>query len=242
MKKFISIVMLASLSLFTTASAVEQCDEWFGKNDFGVLGVMGKSGTGVVLDKNGEMSKIFASGFVRYDMNDAEEIDEALSEASMIAKANITKFIKDSISSDDMVDKISSRKREVTKNGNEENLKVTRQSVKTKTMSIKNHASALLTGVIKVCESNDAATKEIQVVLAVSPKTAAAASKAANMFNKEIGSRKSVEEYAAERQNTDSSNNNSPAMNESGSQSTTNESGSQPANDSFSNKAKNMDF
>ncbi len=232
MKKITTIALLASLSLATTLSAVEQCDQWFQKNDFGIAGIMGKSGTGVVLDQDGEMNKIFASGSVHYDFDDGEEVDEALSEASLVAKANLAKFLKEGIASDESVEKISSKKKELTKDGNQTNTSVIKKSVKTQVMSIKNHANALLTGVIKVCESNDAAKKEIQVVLAVSPKTAAAASKAANMFNKEIGSRKSVEEYAAERQNTGDGNNVPSAS----------ESGSQPANGSFSNKTKNMNF
>lgn len=233
MKKLVSVVMFTFLLLITSASAIEQCDEWFGKNNFGIVGTMGKSGTGVVLDQNGEMKKLFASGGAFYDFNDGDEVNEALSEASLVAKSNLAKFLKEEISSDENIEKISSKKKELTKNGNQENINVVKKSVKTQTMTIKNHANALLTGVIKVCESNDAAKKEIQVVLAVSPKTAAAASKAANMFNKEIGSRKSVEEYAAERQNKETGSSNAA---------TTSESGSQSTNESFSNTAKNMNF
>ena len=232
MKKFVSIALLASLPFASSLFAIEQCDTWFSKNNFGIVGTMGKSGTGVVLDQNGEMSKLFASGVAFYDFDDGDEVSEALSEASLVAKANLAKFLREEITSDENIEKISSKKKELTKNGTQTNISVVKKSVKTQTMSIKNHANALLTGVIKVCESNDAAKKEIQVVLAVSPKTAAAASKAANMFNKEIGSRKSVEEYAAERQNTATGQNAASA----------NETGGQSTNGSFSNKAKNMNF
>ncbi len=232
MSKLFTIAILASLSLATTISAIEQCDAWFNKNDFGIAGSMGKSGTGVVLDQNGEMEKIFASGVANYDFNEGEEINEALSEANMVAKANLAKFLKEGIKSDESIDKITSKKKDLTKNGNNIDISVVKKSVKTQTTSIKNQANALLTGVIKVCESNDASMKEIQVVLAVSPKTMAAASKVANMFNKEIGSRKSAEEYATERQNSNS-----------GSVTTgTSSSGSQSGDSSFSNKAKNMNF
>jgi len=232
MNKTLSMAMMISISTLTTASAIEQCDEWFNKNNFGIAGTMGKSGAGVVLDQNGEMRKMFASGVAYYDFNDGEEVNEALSEATMVAKANLAKFLQEKISSDESIEKISSKKRDLTKNGTQTNISVTKKSVKTQTMSINNHAKALLTGVIKVCETNNAPTKEIQVVLAVSPKTTAAASKAANMFNKEIGSRKSVEEYAAERQNSNSANSVAYPSN----------SNNPSNNSSFSNKAKNMNF
>jgi hypothetical protein len=232
MKNIISIAVFASLSTLTSVSAIEQCDAWFQKNDFGIVGTMGKSGAGVVLDQNGEMSKIFASGTAHYDFNEGEEIDETLIEANMIAKSNLAKFLQEDIASEDSIEKISSKKKDLTTDGKNTNINVVKKSVKTQTMTLKNSAKALLTGVIKVCESNDAGKKEIQVVLAVSPKTAAAASKAANMFNKEIGSRKSVEEYAAERQNKSSGN----------SATHPSETNGQSNSGSFSNKAKNMNF
>ena len=100
-------------------------------------------------------------------------------------------------------------------------------------MSLRSHADAILTGVIKVCESNEAGKKEVQVVLAVSPKTAASATKASNMINKELGNRKSVEEYKAERKSASSTQ--------------TQQTKEQKSHDgevdrSFSNKAKNVNF
>ncbi len=232
MKKFVFTTMLVSL-LFTSALlAVEQCNEWFQKNDFGIVGTMGESGTGVVLDQNGELSKIFASGTARYDFNDGDEVSEALSEANMLAKSNLAKFLKEDIASKENIDKISSKKKTLLTDGNMTDTMTIKSTTKTQTMTLSNSANALLAGVIKVCESHDATKKKIQVVLAVSPKTAAAATKAANMFNKEIGSRKSAEEYAVERKNTDSNNKLTP----------TNNAGSQPADSSYSNTAKNMNF
>ena len=232
MKKFVFTTMLVSLSFTGALLAVEQCNEWFQNNDFGIVGTMGESGTGIVLDKNGELSKIFASGTTKYDFNDGDEISEALSEANMLAKSNIAKFLKEGITSKEITDKFSSKKKELSKDGNAENINTIKKTVKTQTTALSNNANALLTGVIKVCESHDAIEKKIQVVLAVSPKTAAAATKAANMFNKEIGSRKSVEEYASERKNTDSNNKLTP----------TNNAGNQPVDSSYSNTAKNMNF
>ena len=235
MKKILLSTMVVTFSLTSSLMAIEQCNEWFQKNDFGIVGTMGKSGTGVVLDKNGEMTKVFASGTTSYDFKDNDEISEALSESNLIAKANLAKFLKEEITSEDTVSKISSRKKTLSKDGNGTNIEVIKKIVKTQTMSISSHTQALLTGIIKVCESHDEAKKEVQVVLAVSPKTTAAASKAANMINKEIGSRKSVEEYSAERKAAEGHSNSVKTG-------SVNSSGGETSTGSYSNKAKNMDF
>jgi hypothetical protein len=230
MKKNIVVGVIASFMLTGSALAVEQCDVWFSKNDFGIAGTVGKNGTGVSLDKNGELSKIFASGSVHYDISNGGEIDDALNEANMRAKANLAKFLKEEITTEESIDKITDKKKELAKINGSTNISATKNSVKNQTLSIKTKAKALLAGVIKVCESHDADKKEIQVVWAVSPNTIAASTKAANMFNKEIGSRKSAEEYAAERKQNAVHNN-------SQSDKTTH-----TKDGSFSNKATNMNF
>jgi len=238
MKKLIVTVSAGIITLTTGAMAIESCDAWFSKLELNIAGTMGKSGTGVVLNQNGEFDKLFASGVSYYHFNDPEEITDGLSEASLVAKANLSKFMKEQISSDEMIEKISSKKVELSSDGNKQTTSAVKKTVKNQTKTIKSHSDALLTGVIKVCESNDASKKEIQVVLAVSPKTAAAASKMANTINKEMGSRKSVAEYEAERKN--------PAVNE---HVQADEASKKSANTvpkdtdhSFSNKAKNMNF
>jgi hypothetical protein len=235
MKKTIVKITMVSALMISSVSAFEACDKWFAKNDFGIVGTMGKEGVGVVLDNNGEMNRIFASGTARYDFNDGDEISEALKEASLIAKGNLAMYMKEKISSDESIEKISSKRKELVKNGADSNSSVVKKTVKTQTMSIKSHADALMTGLIKVCESNDANIKEIQVVLAVSPKTSAAATKAVNMMNKELGSRKSVEEYEAERRRME-------VQTQTPASSSSNNSGTKSSNGSFSNKAKNMNF
>ena len=237
MRKITTITVLALFTLTSSITAIEQCDAWFSKNDFNIAGTMGKDGTGVLLNKQGELSKIFAAGSVRYDFNDGDEVSDALKEASMLAKSNIAKFMKEEITSSESVEKITAKRKELTKNTKREDVDVVRKTVKTQTLSIQNSAQALLTGVIKVCESNDAKSKEVQVVLALSPKTAAAASKVSDTINKEIGSRKSVEEYAVERQQ----NTNSRTATTDTAKDTAKDTGAS-TNSSFSNKTKNMNF
>ena len=233
MQKVIVNITIAATLMVSSVSAFETCNKWFAKNNFGIVGTMGKEGVGVVLNQNGEMSRIFASGTARYDFKDGDEVAEALKEASLIAKGNLAMYMKEKISTDESIEKISSKRKELEKSGKENNSSVLKKTVKTQTMSIKSHADALMTGLIKVCESNDANAKEVQVVLAVSPKTAAAATKAANMMNKELGSRKSVEEYESERRRMEVQTPTSPSSNASG---------AQPGDGSFSNRAKNMNF
>jgi len=239
MKKSIAITFAGILFAATSASAIEQCDEWFNKNNFGIAGTMGKSGTGVMLDKKGELEKVFASGFAFYQFDNAEEVADALSESALVAKANLAKYMKEEITSDESIEKISSKKLELTKNGSQKGVSAMKKTVRTQTMSIKSHSDALLTGAIKVCESNDAKKKEVQVVLAISPKTAAAASKVSETINKEIGSRKSVDEYEAERIVGDMGIESKSAIK---SGEGVAEKVSEPVDTSFSNKAKNMNF
>jgi hypothetical protein len=238
MNKIVTVIAMASVTIISTASAIESCDEWFAKNEFGIAGAMGKDGMGVMLDKAGELEKVFASGVAFYDFDDGGEVTDALKEASMAAKANLSKYMEEEISSDESIDKITSKKKEMSKDANGSDVNVLKKSVTIQTMNIKTHSSALLTGVIKICESNDAGKKEVQVVLAVSPKTAASASKVADAINKEIGNRKSVEEYAAERSAGSASTQSSSVPNAPKTPSGT----AVPADSSFSNKAKNMNF
>jgi len=236
MKKTIVISVASIVLLASSASAIEQCDEWFKKNDTGIAGTMGKDGTGVVLDKNGEFKQVFASGVAFYQFDDNEEVADALKEAALKAKANISKYIKEEITSDESIEKISSKKKELSKNGSQIAASASKKTVKTQTMSIKSHSQTLLTGVIKVCESNSAENKEIQVVLAMSPKTALSASAISESINKNIGSRKSVDEYQADRIAGDLDVKSGVASKPTTAQSTT------PENNSFSNKAKKLDF
>jgi len=126
--------------------------------------------------------QITAVGTGTYDFNDPDDIKDARKEAEMRAKAAIAKFLKEDIASSEGMEEASKKVKSVSSDGTTQSTSVSKTSVKTAMESIKNSASALLTGVVvlqdaKIPSGNGGSYK---VMVGVSSKTTAAATAAAN--------------------------------------------------------------
>ena len=137
--------------------------------------------------------QITAVGTGAYDFNDPDDIKDARKEAEMRAKAAIAKFLKEDISSQEGMDEASKKVKNVSSDGTTQSTSVSKTTVNTAMESIRNSASALLTGVVVLQdakvpnEGKDGGTYKVMV--GVSSKTVAAAGKAANGISSSLADR-----------------------------------------------------
>ena len=137
--------------------------------------------------------QITAVGTGTYDFNDPDDIKDARKEAEMRAKAAIAKFLKEDISSAEGMEEASKKVKSVSSDGTTQSTSVSKTSVKTAMESIRNSASALLTGVVVLQDAKiptpgkDGGTYKVMV--GVSSKTTAAANAAANGISGSLANR-----------------------------------------------------
>lgn len=147
-------------------------------------------GVAITLKPDGTF-QIFARGTGTYDFNDPDDIKDARRDATMRAKANLAKFLKEKVSSEDGLDEVSKKSKSMTSDGQVQKVAVSKESVKIATESIRNGSNAILTGVItlkdqKVPRGNGG---EIQVTVGCSSKTLKAAQMAAQGINQSLQNR-----------------------------------------------------
>ena len=135
--------------------------------------------------------QITAVGTGTYDFNDPDDIKDARKEAEMRAKAAIAKFLKEDISTSEGMEEASKKVKSVSSDGQTQSTSVSKTSVKTAMESIRNSASALLTGVVvlqdaKIPSGNGGTYK---VMVGVSSKTVKAAGAAANGISGSLAAR-----------------------------------------------------
>ena len=127
--------------------------------------------------------QITAVGTGVYDFNDPDDIKDARREAEMRAKAAIAKFLKEDIASEEGMAEASKKVKSVSSDGQTQSTSVSKTSVKTAIESIRNSASALLTGVVVLQDAKIPTPGKdsgvYKVMVGVSSKTTAAAKAAA---------------------------------------------------------------
>lgn len=155
-------------------------------------------GVAITLKPDGTF-QIFARGTGVYDFNDPDDIREARSQGTMRAKANLSKFLKEKVSSSEGLDEVSKKSKSMSSDGKVQKASVSKESVKIATESIRNQSEAILTGVItlkdqKVPRGNGG---EIQVTVGISSKTLKAAQMLGQGINQSLQNRDAPEESAA---------------------------------------------
>lgn len=130
----------------------------------------------ITIKPNGTF-QIFARGTGIYDFNDPDDIKDARRDGTMRAKANLSKFLKEKVSSNEGLDEVSKKSKSMTSDGQVQTVAVSKESVKIATESIRNESEAILTGVITLKEQQVPRGNggEIQVTVGISSKTLEAA-------------------------------------------------------------------
>lgn len=134
-------------------------------------------GVAIVRAEDGSW-KIFARGTGTYDFNDPEEIRDAKAQAQLRAKAALSKFLKETITASNGMDKLSKKTKNLSKNGDVTTKSVNKEEITVMRESIASHSEAILTGVIVLTEEkvpHGSEGGEIQVTLGQSSKTLEAA-------------------------------------------------------------------
>ena len=158
------------------------CTEWYKdmREKYNIVGLK----AGIVMDDSGEWQKLFAVGQASVDFNDQDENMDALEEAQIKAKVNMSQFMKEEIASDKVINNISKKVKTMTLiQGGKQATSVSKRTIKIKAVSIRNSSNTLLKGVVVLCESIDPSTKIAKVIVGVSKKTIKAAESISDRMN-----------------------------------------------------------
>ena len=124
--------------------------------------------------------QIFAVGTGTYDFDDVDDILDAQNEATLKAKANLAKFMNESLSTDEKIESMSKKVKTVSSQNGETTASVNKTSAKTALTSIRNSSAALLKGVIVLSSSKipgKGTSGTYRVMVGVSSKTLAVVGK-----------------------------------------------------------------
>ena len=138
--------------------------------------------------------QLFARGTASYDFNEADDIKDARSEATLRAKASIAKFFKEKIAVTSGMDEVTKKVKTLTKEGDAQNVSVKKESVKIMTEQIKVSSEALLAGVIVLREQKTPRGQggEIQITVGVSSKTLNATTVIGKSIDRSLANRESA--------------------------------------------------
>ena len=85
--------------------------------------------------------QIFAVGTETYDFDDVDDILDAQNEATLKAKANLAKFMNESLSTDEKIESMSKKVKTVSSQNGETTASVNKTSAKTALTSIRNSSA-----------------------------------------------------------------------------------------------------
>lgn len=119
--------------------------------------------------------KIWARGTGVYDFDDHDDRKDALKEAALEAKANLSKFLEEKITTDDSIDRLVKKLKNDLKKDGKRTANVSREQVKATALSIKVSSKNILKGVLtlETLETPNSSGEggKITVTIGVSPKS-----------------------------------------------------------------------
>ena len=118
--------------------------------------------------------QIFAVGTGTYDLDDVDDIADAQKEATLKAKANLAKFMNESLSTDEKLEEMSKKVKSISSKNGETSAKVEKKSAKSTLASIRSSSAALLKGVITLSSAKlpgKGTSGTYRVMVGVSSKT-----------------------------------------------------------------------
>lgn len=143
--------------------------------------------------------QIFSRGSAVYDFNHPRAIQAARKNATMRAKANLAKFLKEKVSTKEGLDSVTKNATAMSSDGAAQTSSASMESVEVATESIRNSADAILTGVITLKDQQVPSGNggEVQVTIGMSSKTQMAAQKAAQGINQSLQNREAASSAGA---------------------------------------------
>ncbi|WP_287603417.1 hypothetical protein [Thiothrix sp.] len=130
------------------------------------------TGVQVIFNKDGTIKKILASGEAELEFGDKKDERQALQRATLRAKASITKFLKESIKSNETIEEIQKIASNATVSGSKA---ATRETVKTTIETLENKAEEILQGIVTLEQNIDHEKKRVIVTVGMKEETIQAA-------------------------------------------------------------------
>lgn len=173
MKRFLlssCLLLMLSVSLFANKQEMLQTVQ-----QQGIAQELSEAPDGVsirLMDDGG--FQIFAVGTGTYDFDDVDELQDAQREAELKAKANLAKFMNESLSTDEKLETMSSKVKKLSAEDGASTAVVDKETSKKTLSAIRSSSSALLKGVITLSTSKvpgAGTTGTCRVMVGVSSKT-----------------------------------------------------------------------
>ncbi len=128
--------------------------------------------------------RIWARGSGVYDFNDEDDRGDALNEAILKAKANLSKYLKEKLTTEESYDRISKKTKKASKDANRVTKSVSKEDVKIIAQNIKIKSESIIKGVL-ILETLKIPNKSsqggrINVTLGISSKTISMANRVRN--------------------------------------------------------------
>lgn len=147
----------------------------------------GPTGVTVKLNDNGSIKSIVASGEAEMIFGDRKDERLALQKATLRAKANISKFMSERLSSEEVMDELSKTATEATAGGPDAATSTaTRQTLDTQREVIKNSSDSILKGLITLGSEVNRDNKYVKVVLGTNEKLMKAADNLGNKMKQNL--------------------------------------------------------
>lgn len=145
-------------------------------------------GVQMFVGDDGDM-KWISTGTGVYDFTDEDEIADARKEATRNAKAHIVKYFKENFSTEEEATNASKKAKSLQSDGENEQISISKEQIKTTVEVIKSNASKILTGIVVIKEQKIPSSKKggtIRVTVGFSKKTIEAAAKGSNAMTQGV--------------------------------------------------------
>ncbi|NMA19687.1 MAG: hypothetical protein GX927_03820 [Lentisphaerae bacterium] len=186
----VSMVLLGMVHAQGVATNVEELKEVAASKETQQL-ITESDGASIQIAEDGSY-QIFARGTGTYHFNDHDDIADATKEATLRAKAAISKFISEKISSDDELLRVAKKVQSQTTDGTNQSQSISKETAKITAEHIRNNSADILTGVITLVtikQPHGQNGGEVQVTVGVSSLTLKAAQKISQGINQSLQNR-----------------------------------------------------
>jgi hypothetical protein len=158
----ISITLFFLLFTFANSIAKDSCDNY------------PMSAGEIAFEETPTGPKIMATGFASVYFDDADEVLDATSEATLMAKAVIAKFFNETIQSEESLETAAMTSIKIVKGAGGDTEQATKEKVKVSLKKMSSESKALLRGVVKLAECYTKGDR-VLVTVGLKPETIAAA-------------------------------------------------------------------
>jgi hypothetical protein len=173
LRKLLFVMCSLSLTIFISSAYAEGCKNYpFSPGE-------------VSFQDTPRGPKILATGAASVDFDDADEVLDAITEATMEAKASISKFFNEEIKSDQAIETASTKTIKIVKGTGPAQKTATKEKVKKTLKRLSNQSSALLRGVVKLAECYTKG-KRVMVSVGLKPETIAAAEASTKLIDESV--------------------------------------------------------